>query len=104
MAEQIPAIKEGPFYKGVCMFKDSNVTIKIIAKCLEEDRFQVERDLNREYRRVLVENGIDIAYPQVVINYPSEKRFTVSQQEKSVAREFADEQKVLSQNMEEQQT
>ena len=73
-------------------------------KCLEEDRFQVERDLNREYRRVLVENGIDIAYPQVVINYPSEKRFTVSQQEKSVAREFADEQKVLSQNMEEQQT
>ena len=103
MAERIPAIKEGPFYKGVCMFKDSNVTIKIIAKCLEEDRFQVERDLNREYRRVLVENGIDIAYPQVVINYPSEKRFTVSQQEKSVAREFADEQKVLSQNMEEQQ-
>ena len=104
MAEQIPAIKEGPFYKGVCMFKDSNVTIKIIAKCLEEDRFQVERDLNREYRRVLVENGIDIAYPQVVINYPSEKSFTVSQQEKNVAREFADEQKELSQNMEEQQT
>jgi small conductance mechanosensitive channel len=104
MAEHIPAIKEGPFYKGVCMFKDSNVTIKIIAKCLEEDRFQVERDLNREYRRVLVENGIDIAYPQVVINYPSEKNFTVSQKEKREAKEFADEQKELSQNMEEQHT
>ena len=104
MAAHIPAIKEGPFYKGVCMFKDSNVTIKIIAKCLEEDRFQVERDLNREYRRVLVENGIDIAYPQVVINYPSEKNFTVTQKEKREAKEFADEQKELSQNMEEQHT
>jgi hypothetical protein len=64
----------------------------------------VERDLNREYRRVLVENGIDIAYPQVVINYPSEKSFTVSPKEKTLAREFADEQKELSQNMEEQHT
>ena len=102
MSENIPAIKDGPFYKGVCMFKDSNVTIKIVAKCLEEDRFQVERDLNREYRRVIIENGIDIAYPQVVINYPDEKKFKVSKKEKREAQEFADEQKELSQNMEEQ--
>ena len=102
IAENIPAIKEGPYYKGVCMFKDSNVTIKIVAKCLEEDRFQVERDLNREYRRVIVENGIDIAYPQVVINYPEEKKFKLSRRDKEEAREFANEQKELSQNMEEQ--
>ena len=102
MAKNIPAIKEGPFYKGVCMFKDSNVTIKIVAKCLEDDRFQVERDLNREYRRVIVENGIDIAYPQVVINYPAEKKFKVSKKDKKDAREFANEQKELSQDMEEQ--
>ena len=102
MAKNIPAIKEGPFYKGVCMFKDSNVTIKIVAKCLEDDRFQVERDLNREYRRVITENGIDIAYPQVVINYPEQKKFSVSKKDKSEAREFANEQKELSQDMEEQ--
>ena len=102
MAENIPAIKDGPFYKGVCMFKDSNVTLKIVAKCLEEDRFQVERDLNREYRRVIVENGIDIAYPQVVINYPEEKKFNVTKKKKEAAQEFANEQKELSQNMEEQ--
>ena len=102
MARNIPAIKDGPFYKGVCMFKDSNVTIKIVAKCLEEDRFQVERDLNREYRRVIVENGIDIAYPQVVINYPEEKKYKVSKKDKKEAREFANEQKELSQDMEEQ--
>lgn len=102
IAEHIPAIKEGPFYKGVCMFKDSNVTIKIVAKCLEEDRFQVERDLNREYRRILTENGIDIAYPQVVINYPEEKEYKVSKKDKKDAREFANEQKELSHDMEEQ--
>jgi small conductance mechanosensitive channel len=102
ISENIPAIKEGPYYKGVCMFKDSNVTIKIVAKCLEEDRFQVERDLNREYRRLLTEHGIDIAYPQVVINYPSEKVFTVNKKEKTKAEQFAQEQTQLSKNLEEQ--
>ena len=102
MAENIPAIKDGPFYKGVSMYKDSNVTIKIVAKCLEDDRFQVERDLNREYRKVILENGIDIAYPQVVINYPEEKKFKVTKKKKEEAQEFANQQKELSQNMEEQ--
>ena len=102
IAKNIPAIKEGPFYKGVCMFKDSNVTIKIVARCLEEDRFQVERDLNREYRRILLENGIDISYAQVVINYPEEKQFKVSKKDKKEAQAFAKEQKELSHDMEEQ--
>ena len=85
------------------MFKDSNVTIKIVAKCLETDRFQVERDLNREYRRLLTENGIDIAFPQVVINYSSEKQYKVSKKSKAEAREFAEEQSALSKDVEEQQ-
>ena len=104
IAKNIPAIKEGPYYKGVCMFKDSNVTIKIVAKCLEEDRFQVERDLNREYRRLLTENGIDIAYPQVVINYPTEKTFKVSKKDKVSAEEFTQEQTQLAKDLEEQQS
>ena len=104
IAKNIPAIKEGPYYKGVCMFKDSNVTIKIVAKCLEEDRFQVERDLNREYRRLLTENGIDIAYPQVVINYPTEKNFKVSKKDKVAAEEFTQEQTQLAKDLEEQQS
>ena len=86
------------------MFKDSNVTIKIVAKCLEEDRFQVERDLNREYRRILTEKGIDIAYPQVVVNYPTSKNFKVGKDEKTSAEEFAQEQTQLSKNIDEQET
>lgn len=104
IAKNIPAIKEGPYYKGVCMYKDSNVTIKIVAKCLEDDRFQVERDLNREYRRLLKENDIDISYPQVVVNYSQEKEYDVSKKEKRNADKFANEQKEVSKNLEEQQS
>ena len=104
IAENIPAIKEGPYYKGVCMYKDSNVTIKIVAKCLEEDRFQVERDLNREYRRILRENNIDISYPQVVINYSRERDVELTRSERRDADAFATQQREASKNIEEQQT
>lgn len=102
--ERIPAIVEGPFYKGVCMYKDSNVTVKIVAKCLEDDRFQVERDLMREYRAILTKEGIDISYPQVVINQASKSDIKVSKKAKNKADDFAEEQKVLSEGLEEQQS
>lgn len=104
IAANIPAIKEGPYYKGVCMYKDSNVTIKIVAKCLEEDRFQVERDLNREYRRILRENNIDISYPQVVINYAKERDVELTRSEKQDADDFATQQREVSKSLEEQHT
>ena len=75
-----------------------------MAKCLESDRFQVERDLNREYRRILTENNIDISYPQVVVNYPREKEYDVSRKSKMDADAFADEQREASRDIEEQQT
>ena len=84
------------------MYKDSNVTIKLVAKCLEEERFQVERDIMREYRRLLRENDIDIAFPQVVINYPAEKDYVVTKKDKRIADKFTEAQKEMSQNMEEQ--
>lgn len=104
IAKNIPAIKEGPYYKGVTMYKDSNVTIKIVAKCEEEDRFQVERDMNREYRRILRENNIDISYPQVVVNYTQEKEYKVSKKEVAEADRFAKHQKQISHNLEEQES
>lgn len=100
----IPDIVEGPFYKGVCMYKDSNVTIKIVAKCEEEFRFQVERDMLREYRMILKENNIDIAFPQVVINYPEEKEYHTSELSKKRAAKFHADQRELSADMEEQQS
>lgn len=101
--EKIPAIVDGPFYKGVCMYKASNVTVKIVAQCREEDRFQVERDLMREYRQILKENNIDISYERVIIEKPTESNISVSRRNKNKAENFIDEQAVLSEGLEEQQ-
>ena len=103
MKEEISGIIEGPYYKGICDYKDSNVTLKIVAKCTEEDRFQVERDIRRAYRQILVDNGIDIAYPQVVLNYPNDKEFTSNKETKKKAEKFTLEQKELSRDLEEQE-
>jgi small conductance mechanosensitive channel len=102
--EKITAIVEGPFYKGVTMYKDSNVTVKLVAKCHEDDRFQVQRDLMREYRAILTEEGIDISYPQVVINQPEpKKQVFITDKKKTSADIFVEEQKELSSELEEQQ-
>lgn len=103
MKENIKGIIDGPFYKGICNYKDSNVTLKIVAQCKEEDRFQVERDLMREYRRILLENNIDMSYQQVVINYAESKDYNSNTKSKKEAEKFMQTQKVLSKDLEEQE-
>lgn len=103
MKEKIPQIIDGPYYKGICNYKDSNVTLKIVAQCTEDDRFQVERDLMREYRSILLENGIDMSYHQVVINYAKEAEFKSNAKSKKKAEKFREEQKELSSDLEEQE-
>jgi small conductance mechanosensitive channel len=101
--EKITSIIEGPYYKGVTMYKDSNVTVKIVATCHEDDRFQVQRDLMREYRAILTEEGIDISYPQVVINQPiNKKEIKTTKKDKKTADNFVEIQKDLSSYYEEQ--
>ena len=48
--EAIPEIVEGPFYKGVSELSDSSVDLKFIAKCEETAKYQVERDLKRQFK------------------------------------------------------
>ena len=94
--EKIPAIIEGPFYKGVSGYGDSNVAVKIVAKCKEEDRYQVQRDLLREYRMVFTEAGIDLSFNQVVISNYKPTEYKTSKKKKEEAQNFVDEQKELS--------
>lgn len=102
MKEKIPAIVEGPFYKGVSAYGSSNVSVRLVAQCSEEDRYQVQRDLLREYRQVFVANGIDLSYDQVVINTPTKSNIKVSKAIVREADEFVEEQKELSVGLEEQ--
>lgn len=103
MKDNIKGIIDGPYYKGICNYKDSNVTLKIVAQCKEEDRFQVERDLMREYRRILLENNIDMSYQQVVINYAESKDYNTNSKSKKDAEVFVQKQKILSKAYEEQE-
>lgn len=101
--EKIPAIVEGPFYKGVSGYEASNVAVKLVAKCSEENRYQVQRDLLREYRQLFVANGIDLSYEQVVLNQPDKSGIKSTGQMKKEADRFVEEQKTASEGLEEQQ-
>ena len=101
--DKIPEIIEGPYYKGVSSYGASNVAVKLVAKCKEEDRYQVQRDLLREYRQLFLSNGIDLSYDQVIINQPSNKEFKVNKSIINKANKFVEEQKNLSEGLEEQE-
>ncbi len=68
MAERLPAIKEGPFYKGVTELGESAVLIRITMRCLETDRMQLQRDVNREIKLIFDRNNINIPYNQIVVH------------------------------------
>ena len=93
--EAIPDIKEGPFYRGVAELGDSAVVLRFVANCEEDTRYQVERDLNRQFKLLFDKYNINIPFTQVVVNQPIE--FTdATKHEKQKAGEFVEEQKELS--------
>lgn len=66
---RLPAIVDGPYYKGVQELGDSSVIIRIVAVCEEDDRIQLVRDLSREILLVFRRNGINIPFPQSTISF-----------------------------------
>lgn len=64
----IPELLEMPAYKGIEEMGDNGYTVKVIGKCVENVRFQVQRDLTKELMLVLQQGGVTIAYPQVDVH------------------------------------
>ena len=91
----IPDIKEGPFYKGVAELGDSAVVIRFAAQCEEGARYQVERDMNRQFKLLFDKNNINIPFPQIVLNQPTTFEDATKKQQKD-AQSFVAEQKELS--------
>lgn len=91
----LPAIVEGPFYKGVASLGDSSVNIRIVAMCSEHDRVQLIRDLNREIFLLFGRNDVNIPFPQVTLSYLKESEKSASAAEKQAAAGFVQEQKQL---------
>ncbi len=78
--ERLPLIKEenkllltAPEYKGVKSLSNSSVDLLVICTCKEEDKFQVERDLNREFKLLFDKNNINFPYPQLTVSSRVEK-------------------------------
>lgn len=97
---RIPAIVDGPYYKGVSKLADNCVNIMMVASCKEGDKAQVDRDLKRQIKLIFDKNNINMPYPQIVINQPTEKR-QASYWDKKAAQEFVEEQKEKVQNLDE---
>lgn len=96
--KRLPAIIDGPFYKGVTMLADNSVNIKIVAECAEKDRAPLTNDLNREMKLLFDRYDISIPFPQVVVNQPTVfKKATFA--EKMAADKFNAEQKEAIRNM-----
>ena len=96
----IPAIEEGPYYKGVAELADSSVNLLFIAKCKEDAIYQVQRDLNRELLIVFNNNNIDIPFNQIVVDYRDDKKQTATKKEVKKAEALNAEQKELSADLE----
>ena len=58
VAERLPKIVAGPFYKGVVSVGSSDMVVRVIAQCREEDRAQLTRDLTRQMLLVCDHNDI----------------------------------------------
>ena len=98
--EKIPAIVEGPFYKGVSELGESGITLLFVAKCQEGDIYQVQRDMNREIKIMFDNNDIEIPFNQLVVHMGEDAdQDKVSRREIKKAEDFNKEQKELSEDI-----
>ncbi len=98
--ESIPAIIDGPFYKGVVSLGESSVNIRVVVQCSENDRGQVERDMNRELKLLFDKYDIAMPFPQIVVNKPEKKRRATAQEKADSAR-FREEQREATRDIKE---
>ncbi|MDY0211068.1 MAG: hypothetical protein RBQ91_06680 [Acholeplasma sp.] len=52
---------------------ESSVILRIYAKCEEEHKYSVRRQLNREMKLIFDENHIEIPFNQLVVHQSIEK-------------------------------
>ena len=65
---KIPNIIDGPWYKGIDNVTASSIDFLVLCFVEESNRFQVTRDLKREFYLLFKKNNIQIPYTQVTVN------------------------------------
>ncbi len=61
-------IIEKPKYIGITELADSSINMRIIAKTVSTEHFQIERDIRNDLLIFCVNNNIEIPFPQLVIH------------------------------------
>ena len=61
-------IIEKPKYLGITELADSSINMRIIAKTVVSEHFQIERDIRNDLVVFCVDNNIEIPFPQLVVH------------------------------------
>lgn len=97
--EKMPDLIDGPTYKGIESFSSSGVGYKFVARVKAENRFQAQRDLNREIYLMFNDNDIVIPFNQITINNADDKnRPTANASQKELVEQFIEIQRGLISN------
>ncbi len=68
MKVHLPMIVDGPTVVGITKLDTSSVNMMVIAKCQNNQHYDVERQLRSRIMEILKENGIEIPFPQIVVH------------------------------------
>ena len=70
---KVPNIIDGPWYKGIDNINASSIDFLVIAFTDEANRFQVTRDMKREFYLLFKRNDVQIPFNQITINPEDDK-------------------------------
>ena len=70
--KRIPEAIEGPRYSGVSELGDSAVILKFMTVCRNENYYRVRFAVNRELKLLFDKYGIQVPFPQIVLNQREE--------------------------------
>ena len=73
LKKKIPNIIDGPWYKGIDNITASSIDFLVLAFVSEDNRFQVTRDLKREFYLLFKKNNVQIPYTQITVNPEDDK-------------------------------
>ena len=73
LKQKVPNIIDGPWYKGIDNITASSIDFLVMCFVQEENRFQVTRDLKREFYLLFKNNDVQIPYTQVTVNGEDDK-------------------------------
>lgn len=72
--ELFPQIIEDPKVVGVTHLNSSSVDMRVTCKTLNEQHYPVERGIRQRIKEILDQHNIEIPFPQVVLNQPTQNK------------------------------